>query len=188
MLKSKTLKKQNKLTTYLVGFLTKNSKSLINYYEYKLNVILIKTHIFNNLLDSNFFIKKGLISINNKITFNCDDNIKINDIIKIINKNWYYKFYRENLNISIASLKKLNWAFYRFKKKNRFQKIFPKVYNWISNSVYFGFDVPYYFEVDYINLTIFLMFKPINTVNTNYNSIKYLNYYLTRLYNWNYII
>ena len=120
-------------------------------FEFRLNVILIKSHIFNNIKDSNFFIKNGNIFINGLVVFNVNTSIQTNDIIKIINKKNYYVFYKTSLNDSIFSLKKLNWAFYKFKKKRRKNHFFPKVYHWIYNHNHFGLDIPYFLEVDYVN-------------------------------------
>lgn len=182
-----SIKKQNRLNSYLVNFLPKNSKNLLNFFEYKLDVVLIKSQFFNNILDSSFFIQKGFISVNSCTIFDKNYLVKIGDFIKINNKFKYYFFYKKSLNDSFYSLKKLNWSFYKFKKKRRKNKFFPKVYNWINYNIFFGFDVPYFFEVDYINMTLFIFFKPFNFNSMSYNNIKYLNFYLTRLYNWNYI-
>lgn len=186
-LKNKSLKKQNKLSSYIINLLNLNSKNLLNFFEFRLNIILIKSHFFNNIEDSNFFIKNGFISVNNTTTYDTNFLVKTNDIIKFKNKHQYYLFYRNNINKSLFSLKKLNWAFYRFKKKNRFKKIFPKVYHWIYSGIHFGFDIPFFLEVDYVNLSIIFLYKPLNTNLINYTSIKFLNFYLTRLYNWSYI-
>ena len=186
-LKNKSLKKQNKLNSYLINLLKNKNKDLFNIFEYKLNLILIKCHFFNSLNDSNFFIKNKYIFINNKSVINTNLIIKTNDIIKMASRYNYYFFYRNNLNNSIFSLKKLNWSFYKFKKKNRFTKIFPKVYHWIYSNIYFGFDVPYFVEVDFVNMTIIILQKPFNSFLFNFVSLKYINLYLTRLYNWNYI-
>lgn len=186
-LKNKFLKKQNKLTTYLVNILKLDTKSILNFFEFRLNIILIRCHYFDNLRDSNFFIKKGFISINNEITFDTECLVKHQDLIKLINKKQYYIYYRRNINNALYSSKKINWAFHRFKKKNRFRKVFTKVYKWIYNGIYFGFDIPYFLEVDYVNLTIIVLKKPLNLYLIQYSSVKFLNLYLTRLYNWNYI-
>lgn len=186
-LKNKSLKKQNKLTSYLVNFLSLNPKNLLNIFEFRLDVILIKCHYFTNLKDSVFFIKNGFIFVNNKALFNPEYILKYKDIIKFINKKQYYLYYRNSINNSLFLSKKINWAASKFIKKTRFRKFFPKVYKWIYSGLYFGFDIPYFLEVDFINLTIIFIKKPISLTFNNYISIKFLNFYLTRLYNWNYI-
>lgn len=107
-LKNKSLKKQDKLTTYLVNLLKLDGKNLLNTFEFKLNVILIKCHFFSDLKDSNFFIKNGFILVNNKTVFNENYIVKYSDIINLISKKKYYWFYRFNINNSLYSLKKLN--------------------------------------------------------------------------------
>lgn len=187
-LKNKKLKRQNKFNKYSINFLNKNSKTFLNKFEFNLSHILVKSHFFNNLNDSSFFIKNGYILVNDGLITSPEFIINFNDTIKINNKFNYYLFYRLNLTKSLKMSKKINWAFHKFIKKQKFNKFFPKVYNWINSSVYFGFDIPHYLEVDFINMTIFILIKSFDLSNVNYVNIKYINFYLTRLYNWNYIV
>jgi hypothetical protein len=84
--------------------------------------------------------------------------------------------------------KKINWAFYKFIKKDKKKMFFPKVYKWINSSRYFGFDIPFNFEVDFINMTVVVLSKHFDISNIEHSNIKYINLYLNRLYNWNYIV
>ena len=186
--KKKSIKKQNKLNIYIMNYLNKNSFNILNTFEFKLYNILIKSHFFNNINDSIFFIKKGYILINNNIIVDPNYKIKLYDFIKLLDKTNYYLYYRNSLNNAILHSKKINWAFQKFRKKNKTRKIFPKVYNWITFSKYFGFDIPYYIDVDFINMTAFILIKSFDINNLDYSNIKFLNLYLTRLYNWNYIV
>lgn len=187
-LKNKFIKRQNKLNSYLVSLLGKNSRNLLNCFEYKLSTVLIKSHFFNNLDDSVFFIKNGFVFVGVIAIHNPNYIVKLKDNIKLVFKQHYYIFYKNSLNDSIFALKKLNWAFYKFRKKNRFTKLLPKVYNWINSNKLFGFDIPYYLEVDYVNLNIFILLKPFDFAGVDYVNLKYVNFYLTRLYNWSYIV
>lgn len=189
LIKKRSLRKQNKLTSYLINILNKNSKKVLNMYEYKLWVILIKSNLFNNLKDIFFFLRRGFISVNNVVVYKSSLLIKVNDCIKINNKKLYYKFYKNKLTNTIFDSKKINWAFYKFKKRVKFKKkkYFSKVYKWIISNVYFGFDIPYNLEVDFSNLTVFILMKSFDISNSNYVTLKFLNLYLIRLYNWNYV-
>jgi len=120
--------------------------------------------------------------------YNPDLIIHFNDLIKLNNKFNYYFFYRKSLNKALKVSKKINWAFHKFVKKQKFNKFFPKVYNWITPNMYFGFDIPLNFEVDFINMTVIILFKSFDIKNVSYSNIKYINFYLTRLYNWSYIV
>jgi len=187
-LKNKKLKRQNKFNKYSINFLNKNSKTFLNKFEFNLSHVLVKSHFFNNVNDSLFFIKNGYVLVNNKLITNSEFLLNFNDVIKINNKFNYYFFYRSNLTKSLKMSKKINWAFHKFIKKQKFNKFFPKVYNWINSSVYFGFDIPYYIEVDFVNMTSIILTKSFDLSNVTYTNIKYINFYLTRLYNWNYIV
>lgn len=187
-LKNKKLKKQNKFSKYVINHLNKTSKTLLHSFEFKLAHILIKSHFFDNLSDSSFFIKNGHVIVNNILVRNPNLILNFNDLIRLNNKFNYYFFYRKNLNNSLKMSKKINWAFYKFIKKQKFNKFFPKVYNWINSSIYFGFDIPFYLEVDFINMSIVILIKSLDFKNVSRPNIKYINFYLTRLYNWNYIV
>lgn len=188
--KRKRLKRQHRVSKYFINFLNKTSKVLLNSYEFKLSHILIKSHFFNNMLDSVFFIKNGFILVNDKIVLDSNFLIKAGDCIRLVNntKFNYYFFYRKNLVKSIKMSKKINWAFHKFIKKNKKNNFFPKVYNWINSSIHFGFDVPYYLEIDFVNMTVFILIKLFDINNVTYYNIKFINYYLIRLYNWSYIV
>ena len=149
---------------------------------------MIKSHFFNNINDSEFFIKNGFVVVNNKVCTNINEIINFGDIVRLTTRFNYYFFYRKNLNKSLKMSKKINWAFYKFIKKNKKKKFFPKVYKWINSSKYFGFDIPHNLEVDFINMTIVVLAKFFDISNIERSNIKYINFYLTRLYNWNYII
>jgi len=186
-LKNKKLKRQNKFSKYSINILNKDTKTLLNSFEFKLSHILIKSHFFNNVNDATFFIKNGFVLVNGELIFNPDLTLNFNDVVKINSKFNYYFFYRSNLTKSLKMSKKINWAFHKFIKKQKFNKFFSKIYNWISSSVYFGFDIPNYIEVDFINMTIIILIKTFDLSNVTYTNIKYINFYLTRLYNWSYI-
>jgi hypothetical protein len=107
-IKKKNLNRQNRLNKYIINFLNKNSKTLINSFEYKLSNILIKSHFFNNSNDSDFFIKNGYININNCVCTDVNKLINFGDIIKLNTRFNYYFFYRKNLNKSLKMSKKIN--------------------------------------------------------------------------------
>jgi hypothetical protein len=107
-LKKKKLNRQNKINKYIINILGKRSKDLINYFEYKISNILIKSHFFNNINDSFFFIKKGYITINGCVCTDVNNIVNVNDVIKLTYKYNYYLFYRKSLNKSLKMSKKIN--------------------------------------------------------------------------------
>jgi hypothetical protein len=186
--KKKNSKRQGRFNKYIINILNKNSKDLINHFEYKLPTVLVKSHFFNNINDACYFIKKGYILINNKVIFNIEHIINFKDKIRMITPFNYYFFYRKNLDRSLKMSKKINWAFYKFIKKNKFNFFFPKVYRWINNSRYFGFDIPFNMEVDFVNMTLIILSKSFDLNNIDHTNLKYINFYLIRLYNWSYVV
>jgi hypothetical protein len=186
--KSKNLKRQNKMSKYSINFLNRDSKTLLNIFEFNLSRVLIKTHFANNLNDSLFFIKNGYIIVNGKVQTNHNLILNAGDLVRFNAKHNYYFFYRKNLTKSLKMSKKINWAFFKFIKKNKKNKFFPKVYKWIDSSINFGFDIPIHIEVDFINMSFCILLKFFDVNRISYHSIKYINFYLTRLYNWSYIV
>lgn len=106
----KTLKKQFKLSKYIINFLNKNSLQILNDLEFRLEFVLIKSHFFDNTVDSNYFIKNGFVIVNNKILTNPLYLVKSNDIIRLKKDKsyFYYIYYRNNLNNAFYMSKKLN--------------------------------------------------------------------------------
>ncbi len=49
--------------------------------------------------------------------------------------------------------------------------------------MYFKEDVPKFLEVDYINMTLVIIYNSNNLLEMDYYNLKYLNTYLSRLYN-----
>lgn len=186
--KKKNLNRQYKTSHFLKNYLNKDSKNLINLFEYKLINILVKSHIFNNKDDALFFLKKGFVLVNNSVEVDPSFIVNCGDIIKINSKKNYYFFYRKSLVKAIKMSKKLNWAFYKFIKKRRKNFLFPKVYNWIDSSLHFGLDIPRNIEVDFVNMTVCILSKVFDLKTVSYSTVKYINFYLLRLYNWNYIV
>jgi hypothetical protein len=106
--KRKNLKRQNKMSKYSINFLNRDSKTLLNLFEYTLPVFLVKCHFFSNLNDSIFFIKSGRVLINNKVEFNHTTVVHVNDLVRLGGRFNYYFFYRKSLIKSLKMSKKIN--------------------------------------------------------------------------------
>lgn len=106
--KKKNLKRQYKTSHFIRNFLNKDSKNLINLFEYKLDVMLVKSHIFNNKDDAVFFIKNGYILVNGSVETNPSFILNGGDLIKFNSRRGYYFFYRKTLIKALKMSKKLN--------------------------------------------------------------------------------
>lgn len=185
-LKSK-LNRQFKFNKFVKNLIKKPMFNFVYLFEYKLINILIKSQFFFNHRDANFFIKNNFVYVNGFVVNNPNYLIKPFDVLSLSFNKYYYFFYRKSLNDVSNTLNKISTKVWR--SKNRAIKINYLNYysNWIFNSMYFKEDVPKFLEVDYIAMTIFLLYLPINHHEFDYYNLKFLNCYLTRLYNWNYL-
>ena len=131
-----------------------------------------------------YFIKNNYVYKNNKILNNSHHILNENDIINICFNKYYYFLYRDYIN-NINSNK-----FIIFKKLKKFKNtdILKKDYNFINKIIFFKNDSPKYLEIDYLSMSLILLYKNINYSEFNYFNIKLLNVFLKRLYNWKFII
>lgn len=156
------------------------------------NLILVEMNIKNILDRCNFFLKsndlnryflEGCIYVNGKV---CQKNyvLKKNDFISLEYDENYYYYFRENYNnlnnISIFLKNVLNKSnFEKFKNISISKKIF--------NFANFNNDIPKFLEVDYLTMTCVVLYIPTKYKNFNSVNLKYLNIYLSRLYNWKFL-
>lgn len=179
-------KRQHILSKFLKKFVHQKSNNYINYLEYSLLSILIKSQFINNIFDAIFLIKNNHVYINNKIITTVYYNISACDVIRLV-YNDYYSFFRKNLHNLIKTSNKVSFNTRRWNKIGGNEISTKKMKTIFKKILYFNKDVPNYLEVDYINMTIFVLYKNINYMNINYLNKKFINYYLLRLYNWKYI-
>jgi hypothetical protein len=170
-------------------FFKKISKfNLLNFlyiFNFSLNSILIQSRFFENQKDIDFFLKNGFILINDRIVKHNNEILKEYDIIKISYNQYYYLYHRIFLHSVFNNFLKLNNKIFYF---NKFIKMKKKIPNWIFNIIYFKEGVPSFLEVDYLSMSIVIVFNSLNFFNLDFFIFKFLNVYLNRLYNWRYII
>jgi len=174
-------KKNKKIEFYMNRFLKKISKikflNYLNLFEFSIKNILLNSGFFLNKNDIFYFLKNKFVFVNNKIVFNLDYIVKKNDVISIYFNKYYYFLYRKYLNN--LNINKYNMFF----RKNTFN--LKNDFNFINKSIILKNDVPSYLEVDYISMSLILLYKDVN----DYNSfdLKLLNGFLKRLNTWKYI-
>jgi hypothetical protein len=60
--------------------------------------------------------------------------------------------------------------------------------SWVLRFMYFRDDLPKFLEVDYLSMTLVILYKPYNFIEYDFYSLKFMSSYLSRLYNWKFII
>lgn len=166
-----------------------NKLDMILTMEYSLVNILMKTDIFISLKDCMWFLKNSFISINSKIIKSEKFLVKPFDIVNVSHNFYYFNFYKESFNNSLNNLYKINlklWKINRNRlKEGEFKESYPL---WMDNYLFYKKDIPVNLEIDYISMSIIVLYYDLKNSNLNYLNLKFVNIYLNRLYNWKYII
>ena len=156
-------------------FLKKISKvTFINYlnlFEFSIKNVLLNSGFFLNRNDVYYFLKNKFVFVNNKIISDVNYTVKKNDIVNIYFNKYYYFLYRKYLNN--LNLNKYNFFFKKVSSnlKNDF--------SYINKLISLKNDVPNYLEVDYISMSLILLYKDIYTYNCF--DLKLVNGFLKRL-------
>ena len=174
------------LNKFLKKLIKLNNLNFLNFFEYSLKNIIQNSNIFLNNKDLSFFLKNGFVCINGKSCYNYYQNVSVGDCVNIIYNKYYFFFFKNYINDIYQSSYKYNKI---FKKVNKLKSTeLKKDLKYINKIIFFKNDVPNYLELDYITMSLFLIYKNINCLNYNYFNLKLLNVFLKRLYNWKYII
>ena len=136
-----------------------------------------------------FCIKKNMIFLNSKPNLDCNLMVNVGDCIQLQVSKYYYfyiKFCKKFLKKKIALYKYNSWKFFRqkfFKKKNFLKVKKRKTPKYIYIFFLFKLNTSKFFEIDYLTLTIFLLFKQ-NRTSFKLFSFKLFSFKLFSLYNF----
>lgn len=174
------------------NFCNSNSLNYIINFENNILNILMKCDFFISKKDCIWFLDKGLISLNSFVNKNPKALIKSGDIINLVVSDYYYIFYKNNFDFLLNNIYKVNLKFWSI-NKNRFKNLELKDIkenypSWIDNYKYFKKDIPLNLEVDYISMTIIVLNHNLNFKKLDFYSFKFISFYMSRLYNWKFII
>lgn len=185
----KKIKKNYKFNKLIKNFIKKPFTNFVMFFEFSLKNILLRSNFFFNERDMMFFLRNSYIRVNNRIIKDEFFSLKINDIIQLNFDKFYFFYYRgviDNINKNLGKLNKYYYLVdqkkYDYDKQHKFTA--PK---WISNLIYFRDDIPNFLELDFLTMTLIILYKPF-FFEFNINNIRFLNFYQKRLYNWKFII
>jgi hypothetical protein len=155
----------------------------LNNFEFNLSNILIRSSFFFNNRDINFFLKNNFFILNGSLLKNFNCVLNLNDVF-MLSFNKYYFFYYKNIINGVYNNNKIsNYVF----KKNQSNKI-DVLPLWLLNTTHLKEDLPNYLEVDFLTLSLKIIYKPFFYSEYNFMFFKLLNFYQKRLYNWKKII
>lgn len=176
----KNKKKEYYLNKFFKKIIKNKSKNFINFFEFSIKNILLISNFLLSKKDLNFFIINNYVYLNNNLLSNINYILKKNDIVSIIYNKYYYFLYKNYLNtINFNFIKYSN-----FLRRNKYDN-FKNEFFFLNKFLFFKNDIPNYIEVDYISMSIFLVYN--NIFNYNSQELKILNVFLKRLNNWKYL-
>ena len=152
--------------------------------------LLIKSKICYTVSESLFLIKNGFVFINGVKTTNPFLILKKFDIIQISISDSFFDFFKINTDkkFKVTSLlKHIIWKNNRF-INNFYKQSYNRVPSWVSNVSSFYEDVPSYIEIDYTILSFCFLNDSVNFIFYNNSFLHFINIFMLRNYNWNYLV
>lgn len=150
----------------------------LNSFEFSLSNILLRSSFFFNYRDIMFFINNNYFFLNGSLVKNVNQVMNINDIFFLSFNKYYFFHYKYVINNVYNNNKVSNYIF----KKNQSNKL-DVVPLWLLNTFYVKEDLPNYLEVDFLTLSLKIIYKPFYYNEYNFMFFKLLNFYQKRLYN-----
>lgn len=182
---------RQKKTTKLFSKLIKSDfKSFVKFIEYSLYNILIKSKMCYTYSESIFLIKNGFVFVNGLLIKNPFFLLKNSDIIQITISDQFYEFFKINTDKKyklVCLLKHIIWKNHRF-LNNFYKQSYNRVPDWVFDTSSFYEDVPSYIDVDYTTMSLCILKLDVNFIFYNNNFLNFINIFMLRNYNWNYLV
>lgn len=182
--------RQKRFNRTFVNFTKNNSYRLLLMMELNIVSLLLRTNLVfsKNLLKK--FIDKKIIFLNGFSINHLNYTLNVGDRIQfILDKNFFF-LYRYLLSYNLELEQKSStvvWKLIRF-NFNFYKQKSTKIPNWIVDLMYFNSETPKFIEIDYSILTFIIIFKPFFYFDFDVYHILNINYFLSRLYLWKYIV
>jgi hypothetical protein len=177
------LKRQFKKNKFISKLVKLPFVFFLQNFEFNLSNVLLRSSFFFNQRDVFFFLQNNFFFINGCNLKNINYVFNVNDIF-IMSFNKYYFFYYKYIINNVYN--NSNISNYIFKKnKNNNLKKNPL---WLFNTFFIKEDVPNFVEIDFLTLSLKIIYKPFFFNEYNFIFFKLLNFYQKRLYNWKKII
>lgn len=181
---------QKKLTIYLLRFFRIRQNFSFTYENLKLGKVLERVHFSNDFLSSKALIEWQAVYLNGYVVENSGVVLFVNDFIQMIVHLKYYITYRwlghwvlKKRN-RIFKLKKLKWKPTSFRLDKQRSYSLP---NWLLGYKTINFDVPKYLEIDYMTLSVFVIYEPFMYSDFYFSPELIPRSQVLNMYNWKYI-
>lgn len=168
-------------------FLTKSFKNFLFMLEFTLSNVLYRSKLALSFAQLSDLLNYSLVRVNFKHQYNANVFLPKRSIIQIIltkNYFWHY-FYTYNLNLKWTfRVGYCLWRFYR-NKLNVYKQNPKQLPKWLNKVMYYKYNTPKYFEIDYSILTVMIVS---NRITFNKFNRKQFSTNLLRLINWYWIV
>lgn len=156
--------------------------------ELKLLHLLIRSNFAYNQNDSAWLIDNGFIFINSKICKNKCHRVKKNDIIQLVLYKNEFIHYRHVISTEVTRLCRMWTTLYKyFNIKGKPFKTQPtSKKKWLIKSLWNQTDIPKYIEVDFVIMTIIVLYNPISNKDIFPFFFSEMRFSIIKLYNWKY--
>lgn len=154
--------------------------------EMRLSIILIRCKIVYLVEDAYDLIRGGFVYVNGNVCLNVMYIVQLHDRIQFGLTKAFHLLHRELLSNVLVKYKRLpSYVHSRYSGKNRFEMVHRDISaRWPLKALWVRNDIPRYLEVDYLTMTIFVLYYPFYLKDIfpyYYLHIKFLS---ARCYNW----
>ena len=184
---------QQQLTKYLSKFYRQAHYSTFLYSETTLGRTIIYSHLLPDYATINLFKNKNFIFLNGFQLPDLNTQVVPTDFIQLIVSNWFYIYNRWLTNTTLLRSQKFKRLVYRkgmaskykvVKLRKQKSRYTPK---WIYYSRFDNSDVRSYFEVDFLTMSMMVIYNPYILDYTAPDSTIDLRISIYKMYNWKYI-
>lgn len=184
---------QKQLTNYLTRFYRKIHRDYFSQNENSIDKILLYSKLLPDKSSLNSFFNNRMIFLNTKKVDSLLIYVYKNDFIQIEISNWYYIFTRwlskltKNRNLKFKRLvfkKGMSNKYKLMKQKKQRSNYTP---NWITSSKYDFQDIKSFLEVDFMTLSLFVVYDYSYFYYYTPIDFKLINYNIYKMYNWKYL-
>lgn len=184
-------KYQQQLTRLVMRLNTIKSLDLLKTLNLNIAQILVRVQFFVDKNYANQFIKSEGVFLNGVHTTFSMQQMYIGDHLQLPVCSAYFVYFRLTYqrtylfnNKILQYAAKTNWQM--IKATNKKTKI--RLPDWLLNARFFMHDIPNCFEVDFISLSVFMLFEPAEIYQ--YDDLLLNNVFMfpLKLYNWKYIV
>ena len=184
---------QKKLSRYIVRFFKQTNSYTFSRSEMSLEKTLMYSRLLPDLPTVNVFIQQNLVYLNGLPAVTNKSSVFQNDLLQLIVSKWYYLAYRWIANWTLKRHKKFKRLVYRkgLAGKHRVMKLRKQrsyyTPHWIYLARYDISDIKPYLEVDYMTLSVCVIYNPYLLYYYSPDDTPDLRSTIYRLYNWKYI-